>query len=166
MILGTSNHHLAPYHMIKKALISYSVKPAVMLAIALVISLLLRDKRPKIITDIVLYKPGCVEGFYDEFKCSVCENGKWNPADCLPKLKKYAELIQQCARNESVPGCLDGKFYRHLTQECKDNPSAALCDGYYDYQRDFLDEVSQWSEPVRMRGSLPLRNDEGIDTHS
>jgi hypothetical protein len=75
----------------------------------------------------------CVEGFYDEWGCATCENGKWMSDKCLPNYEKYSKLVESCARESKADGCFHGNYYRELSSECKENPKAALCDGNYDY---------------------------------
>jgi len=96
-------------------------------------------------------KPGCVERFRDDWTDSICKNGEFTDTNILrlPDHSRFAKLIEECASGAQIPGCLDGKFYRELTQECKDNPAAALCDGKYDYE-DFLKEAKRNSRPTGM----------------
>lgn len=89
-------------------------------------------------------KPGCVEGFYDDWTNARCENGEWNPNFRIRNYERFKGLFEKCASSIiQMPGCFDGKYYRELTQECKDNPAAALCDGKYDYQ-EFVKDVYEW----------------------
>ena len=89
-------------------------------------------------------KPGCVDRYYDDLTNSICINGEFTPSlnKDLPDYSRFAKLIEECASGAQIPGCLDGKFYRELTQECKNNPAAALCDGKYDYQ-EFLKKIDR-----------------------
>jgi hypothetical protein len=131
---------------IKKSSSLYSSpKPIVILATALATSAAVALLLTKIFR---VTKNECTDGFYDEFKMSICKNGKFESTGSrgFPDLKKYSNLIDLCAKNVSMSGCEGGRFYRHLTQECMDNPSAAWCDGKGDYQ-NFLDEVSLYSRP-------------------
>ena len=91
----------------------------------------------------------CVDGFNDKYNDTICKNGKFVSSGkrCMSNLIEFKKLIDQCATGAKNSWCLDGKFYRELTQECKDNPGAALCNGKYDYQK-FLDRVDSHSKPM------------------
>jgi hypothetical protein len=134
-----------------------SPKPIVMLTAALAISATVAVILTKIFP---ITKNGCVERFYDQWTDKYCRDGKFvyslNECAQLPEAflhRGFQDLIDYCEANKSdngnqlLTGCLDGKFYRELTQECMDNPSAALCDGNYDYEKDFRDHVFRWVQP-------------------
>lgn len=92
----------------------------------------------------IFLSKNCVEGFYDEWGCATCENGKWIADKCLPNYEKYSKLIEICASNSQADGCFHGNYYRELSSECKENPTAALCNGNYDYTK-WLKEVNSFN---------------------
>jgi hypothetical protein len=82
----------------------------------------------------------CVNGFYDDWGCKTCRDGKWDGNECLPNYDRYYNLIESCLKGNTFPGCSSGSYYRELSIECKENPTAALCDGNYNHE--------EWSEGV------------------
>lgn len=89
-----------------------------------------------VIVFVAIYRSkGCVDGFYDDWGCATCEDGKWYPAPCLPDYKRYHKLIESCkSRDNTMPGCFNDSYHREFSIECQQNPTAALCDGKYDHK--------------------------------
>jgi len=88
-----------------------------------------------VVVFVAIYRSkGCVEGFYDDLGCAKCEGGKWDFGyKCLPDYERYHKLIESCINGDTTPGCSNGSYYRELSIECQQNPTAVLCDGNYNH---------------------------------
>jgi hypothetical protein len=93
---------------------------------------------------VAIYRSkGCVDGFYDDWGCKKCEDGKWIWGECDPNYERYQKLIKSCMNGDTTPGCFKDSYYRELSLECKENPTAALCDGKYDHT-EWVNKVNRW----------------------
>jgi len=97
---------------------------------------------------------GCVNEFYDDWGCADCEDGKWVWNECMPDYARYHKLIESCINGDTTPGCSDGSYYRELSIECQQNPTAALCDGKYNHT-EWVKEVYDY---MNMINNPPPKN--------
>lgn len=85
----------------------------------------------------------CIEGFYDDLTGSICEKGEWYPLASFRDYNKYYKLIESCKNGGRSMGCFHKNYYRELSLECKENPTAGLCDGNYDHTA-WVEKIYSW----------------------
>lgn len=62
----------------------------------------------------------------DEFNRYRCINGEWDGFGPIP-IENFNKRAEACALGEKITGCINGKYFHHLSTECEKNLKGVFC---------------------------------------
>jgi len=68
----------------------------------------------------------------DKFNHYYCENSEWRGIGAIP-LPGFCDRAKACSLGEKITGCVDGKYFHHLSKECSNNPKGFVCEKTISY---------------------------------